>query len=76
MLAFKDYPAAGRPLVILHGLFGTGDNWALFARGMQAAGHRVLALDLPNHGRSAWTDDISYAAMAAAVRDFPARQQA
>jgi pimeloyl-ACP methyl ester carboxylesterase len=42
---------AGTPLVLVHGLGGTIENWrALAAR--VAARHRVLVPDLPGHGRS------------------------
>ena len=42
---------AGDAVVILHGLMGSCENW----RGVRtalAATHRVVCLDLPNHGRS------------------------
>ncbi|WP_310396883.1 alpha/beta fold hydrolase [Hymenobacter sp.] len=43
----------GRPLVILHGLFGTLDNWQTLARRWATeAGLRVVSVDLRNHGRS------------------------
>lgn len=58
----------GRPLVILHGLFGTLDNWQTLARRWaQDAGLRVVSVDLRNHGRSFHSPDHSYAAMAADV---------
>ncbi len=41
----------GDPLVIVHGLLGSGTNWVTFAR--QLAGtRRVILPDLINHGRS------------------------
>jgi pimeloyl-ACP methyl ester carboxylesterase len=58
---------AGRPVAILHGLFGSGRNWATIAQRL-AARHRVLALDLRNHGNSPWADTMSYAEMAEDVR--------
>lgn len=54
---------AGKPLIILHGLFGSGDNWRTL--GKRFAEHfDVHALDLRNHGRSPHADEMSYAAMA------------
>jgi esterase len=41
----------GTPLVILHGLFGTSDNWQTLAK-RWAEHHRVIVVDLRNHGRS------------------------
>lgn len=57
----------GPPLAILHGLFGSGRNWATTAQRM-AARHRVVALDLRNHGASPWADSMDYAEMAEDVR--------
>src|SRR5439155_7029070 len=58
---------AGPPLAILDGLFGSGRNWASIAQRL-AAHHRVVALDLRNHGASPWSDTMAYAAMAEDVR--------
>lgn len=59
---------AGRPVVILHGLFGSARNWATVARSLGET-RRAIALDLRNHGESPWAEDMSYAAMAGDVRD-------
>jgi pimeloyl-ACP methyl ester carboxylesterase len=42
----------GPPLVLVHGLGGTIENWRALAQPL-AARHRVLVPDLPGHGRSA-----------------------
>ena len=58
----------GRPLVILHGLFGTLDNWQTLARRWATeAGLRVISVDLRNHGRSFHSPEHSYALMVADV---------
>jgi pimeloyl-ACP methyl ester carboxylesterase len=57
----------GPPLAILHGLFGAGRNWAGVAQHL-AAHHRVIPLDLRNHGASPWADTMDYAEMAEDVR--------
>jgi pimeloyl-ACP methyl ester carboxylesterase len=65
-LAAIDYDnpdARGVPVVILHGLFGSGRNWASIAQRLASA-HRVVALDARNHGASPWADTMSYAEMA------------
>ncbi len=54
--------------MFLHGLFGQGRNWTAIGKSL-AERHRVLLLDLPDHGRSDWTEQISYPAMADAVAD-------
>lgn len=53
----------GEPLVILHGLFGSSDNWISIARKL-AGKYRVILVDLRNHGRSAHHRDWNYAFMA------------
>lgn len=57
----------GPPLAILHGLFGSGGNWTGIARRL-AARHRVIPLDLRNHGASPWAETMDYAEMAEDVR--------
>lgn len=61
-----DYGTEGPRVVFCHGLFGQGRNWTHIARSLADA-YRVTLLDLPNHGRSAWTDRIDYLQMADAV---------
>jgi pimeloyl-ACP methyl ester carboxylesterase len=58
--AAKTHP----PLVIVHGLFGSGRNWGVIARNL--ATHRdVVAVDQRNHGLSPRGATQSYADMAA-----------
>lgn len=49
-LHFRSY-GEGFPVIILHGLFGTLDNWYTVSKKL-ADTYRVFALDLRNHGRS------------------------
>lgn len=58
----------GPRVVFLHGLFGQGKNFTSLAKGL-AADARVTLLDLPDHGRSAWSSDLSYPGLAATVGD-------
>lgn len=62
-----DTGGEGEPLVIIHGLFGSGDNWRSHLRHWQER-YRVITLDLRNHGRSPHAPGMSYAAMAEDVR--------
>ena len=66
LLHFLDQGDAGaRPLIILHGLFGTLDNWQTLARRWaEDTGVRVVSVDLRNHGRSFHAPAHSYALMA------------
>jgi esterase len=50
-LAFRDLGGAGSPILILHGLFGSSQNWAGMGRRLVSHG-RVFGLDLRNHGDS------------------------
>lgn len=56
----------GPPVLILHGLFGSAQNWRTVARQL-AATHRVIAADLRNHGASPHAETMGYPAMAADV---------
>jgi pimeloyl-ACP methyl ester carboxylesterase len=49
----------GFPLIILHGLYGSGDNWLTIARNL-AGFCEVYLPDLRNHGRSPHSDQHSY----------------
>ena len=53
----------GEPLIILHGLFGMGDNWKSLAN-KYAADFEVHLIDQRNHGRSFHSDEFSYEFMA------------
>jgi pimeloyl-ACP methyl ester carboxylesterase len=54
---------SGPPLAILHGLFGSARNWTGVVQRL-AERHRVLPLDLRNHGASPWAQTMSLAEMA------------
>jgi pimeloyl-ACP methyl ester carboxylesterase len=51
------------PLLIAHGLFGSGRNWGAIARRL-SPGRRVLAVDMRNHGDSFRDPRHDYPAMA------------
>jgi len=53
----------GRPLVVLHGLFGSGKNWQSQARQF-ANQFKVFTVDLRNHGQSFHADEMNYSIMA------------
>ena len=60
-LYYREY-GAGKPLLILHGLFGSSDNWQSLAQRF-ASFYRVICIDLRNHGRSPWHEEHNYEAM-------------
>ncbi|WP_432450629.1 alpha/beta fold hydrolase [Aliiroseovarius marinus] len=51
------------PILIVHGLFGSGRNWGVIARRL-ADIRRVVTVDMRNHGTSPKTDSHSYAELA------------
>lgn len=67
-LFFRKF-GSGRPLVILHGLFGSSDNWQTLAKRFSEQ-HMVIVPDLRNHGRSPHAQVINYPVMAQDIRDL------
>ena len=57
----------------MHGLFGSARNWAAVARRLSAS-HRVISVDLPNHGESPSATHLTYQSMAEAVAELMARE--
>ncbi len=57
---------AGTPVVFLHGLFGQGRNFTQIAKALLPDA-RSLLVDLPDHGRSPWTQAFDYVTIADAV---------
>jgi len=60
---------SGPPLLILHGLFGSGRNWGGIARQLESA-HRIHQLDARNHGDSPWAPSMTYPEMAGDVAAY------
>jgi esterase len=60
-LNFKTF-GSGEPLIILHGLMGSLDNWQTLAKSY-AEHFTVFILDLRNHGKSPHSEAFSYQLM-------------
>lgn len=60
------YGAGGGLVVFCHGLFGQGRNWTQVAKQL-AGDHRTLLVDMPDHGRSPWSERFDYLAAAEQV---------
>ncbi|MGA8256015.1 MAG: alpha/beta fold hydrolase [Nocardioides sp.] len=56
----------GRRVAFLHGLFGQGRNFTQIAKALTPE-LRSLLVDLPNHGRSVWTETVDYRVVADVV---------
>ncbi len=50
----------GKPLLILHGYFGMGDNWKSHANKLAEDGFEVHLIDQRNHGRSFHSEEFNY----------------
>lgn len=55
---------SGQPLLILHGLFGSSDNWLTHAKKLGEY-FKVYLIDQRNHGHSPWHEEFNYPIMAA-----------
>jgi pimeloyl-ACP methyl ester carboxylesterase len=75
VILHADVTGAGPPVALLHGLFGRARNLASIARGL-AGKHRVLALDLRNHGDSPHAPGMAYTDLAADVLETLAARDA
>ena len=51
------------PLLIVHGLYGSGRNWGVIAKRLSDE-RQVIAVDQRNHGDSPWTERHGYEDMA------------
>ena len=67
-LNFKTF-GIGKPLLILHGLFGSLDNWQTLGKQL-AETHKVYLVDLRNHGKSPHSSKFSYEDMAKDVAEL------
>ena len=62
-LNFKKLGEEGKPLLILHGLFGSSDNWGTLGKEF-SKNNSVYLIDLRNHGRSPHSNEMTYSDMA------------
>jgi len=67
-LNYKKY-GTGTPLLILHGLFGSLDNWQTLGKKF-AENHEVYLIDLRNHGKSPHSETFDYVDMATDVANL------
>ncbi len=67
-LYFKE-SGQGRAVILLHGLFGSTDNWHQVAQWLAEDFH-VFAVDQRNHGQSPHSAEMSYPLMAADLEEF------
>ena len=69
-LFFREYGESGNPpMIILHGLFGSSDNWMPQAK-LLSPSYRVFAIDQLNHGQSPHTDAFDYKSMVSDLNEL------
>ncbi len=60
---------SGSPLFILHGVFGSSDNWQTLGKEF-AEHYSVYLIDQRNHGNSPHSSEMSYEAMVSDLREL------
>jgi pimeloyl-ACP methyl ester carboxylesterase len=68
-LFYRKYGDAGPPLIIVHGLYGSSDNWVNIARELSDH-YEVYVVDQRNHGESPHDERHDYPSMAADLCGF------
>ena len=68
-LFYRQAGESGTPFIILHGLFGSSDNWLTLGK-ILGETHQVYILDQRNHGQSPRSDIFDYNSMAADLKEF------
>ena len=73
-LYFRELGEEGEPLIILHGLYGSSDNWVNIGKQL-ADKHHVFLVDQRNHGRSPHSDKHNYPLMRDDLLEFMKKQK-
>ena len=68
-LFYRQAGESGTQFIILHGLFGSSDNWLTLGK-ILGETHQVYILDQRNHGQSPRSDIFDYNSMAADLKEF------
>ena len=67
-LNYKEF-GEGRPMIILHGLMGSLDNWQSLAKRF-SENFKVYTIDQRNHGQSPHSDEMNYDVMSNDLKEF------
>ena len=68
-LFYRKYGESGTPLIIVHGLYGSGDNWVSIARDLSDR-FEVYVIDQRNHGQSPHSETHNYPALRDDLKTF------
>lgn len=59
----------GRPVIIMHGLMGSCDNWLTVGKSLSEK-YKLYITDQRNHGRSPWSEEFNYTVMSNDLLEF------
>ncbi|HMZ64584.1 MAG TPA: alpha/beta fold hydrolase, partial [Leptospiraceae bacterium] len=68
-LFFREFTGNGRPLIIIHGLFGSSKNWITNAKELSKLAH-VYTIDVRNHGDSPHTNTHTIQDLVSDLKEF------
>jgi pimeloyl-ACP methyl ester carboxylesterase len=68
-LFFRQIGSGNKHLIVLHGIFGSSDNWLTVAKKFDPD-YTVWLVDQRNHGRSFWSEQFDYVSLAADLAQF------
>jgi len=68
-LFFREEGSQGKNIVIVHGLYGSSDNWLTVGKKL-GKNHHVYLVDQRNHGRSPNADEHTYESMKEDLAEF------
>lgn len=74
MQLFHKKLGEGQAIIILHGLFGSSDNWLSIGKKL-AEEYQVFLVDQRNHGRSPWAPEWNYEVMGNDIHEFILTEQ-
>lgn len=69
-LNYRSLGLGKKPVIILHGIFGSSDNWISFAKSFPENEWTFYLVDQRNHGQSPWSDDFDYDFLADDLMEF------
>ncbi len=73
-LFFREMGQGDTNLIIIHGLYGSSDNWLSVARQLEDK-FRIFLVDQRNHGQSPHCDEMDYTLMADDIKEFMQQQK-
>ncbi|CAG5069454.1 Esterase YbfF [Dyadobacter sp. CECT 9623] len=69
-LNYKKIGDSGKPLLILHGVFGFLDNWLTISKAIADHGYQLYLVDQRNHGRSPHEAPLDFPTLAKDLEGF------